>query len=310
MAISASFCQFPLGFGGGSVSGEGGGYGFGNINDKDACELLHHAFEKGFRLFDTAPIYGFGLSETRIGKAFKNRREQVYIVSKSGITWDRSKRVDLDNSPKTTQKMLEQSLRDLDSDYIDLYMIHWPDPRVDIRLPLEIYAKALAKGQIKQVGLCNTNKEDLHKAQEIIEIHAVQSEYHLLRRETLEDLRPLLQEKKISFMSWGTLDKGILTGRVDEDRQFDSSDCRSHAPWWKRKDVLSKVEKVNTLSSLLEKNDTSKLQLALGHNLHQENLTIALCGVSSKEQLDDLVHTLDHLPSQELIVEAVEILKK
>ena len=309
MGIPASFCKFPLGFGGGSVSGEGGGYGFGNIDEKEACSLLYHAYERGFRLFDTAPIYGFGLSEIRIGKAFKKMREEVYIVSKSGITWDLNKRVDLDNSPNTTQRMLDQSLRDLDTDYIDLYMVHWPDSKVDIRRPLEVYAKALDSGKIRQVGLCNTNKEDFKKALEVIEIHAVQSEYHLLRRNTLEELQNILQEREISFMSWGTLDKGILTGRVDRHRQFDKSDCRSHAPWWKRKDVLAKVEKVEELSKLLEEYGISKLQMALAHNLMDKNLSMALCGVSSKEQLDGLVSALDHLPSDKLVQKAVEALK-
>ncbi|MCY4523190.1 MAG: aldo/keto reductase [Halobacteriovoraceae bacterium] len=309
MGIAKSFRGFPLGFGGGSVSGEGGGYGFGDINDKQAQALLHHAFEKGFRLFDTAPIYGFGLSEIRIGKAFKHMREQVYIVSKSGIAWDGDKRVDICNSPQTTKKMLEQSLRDLDSDYIDLYMVHWPDPRVDIRRPLEVYAKALQAGKIRQAGLCNTNPQDLKKAREIVEIHAVQSEYHLLRRDTLDDLRQSLAGEEISFMSWGTLDKGILTGRVDEDRKFDPVDCRSHAPWWKRKDVLAKVEKIKELEGFLQEHDTDKLRLALAHNLQQENLDIALCGVSSKEQIDGLVTALDGLPAAQVVSSAVKMLE-
>ena len=309
MGIPASICKFPLGFGGGSISGEGGGYGFGDIDEENANSLLHHAFDQGFRLFDTAPIYGFGLSEARIGKAFNKMREEVYIVSKSGITWDLHKRVNLDNSSKTTQKMLEQSLRDLKTDYIDLYMVHWPDPRVDIRRPLEVYAKALDSGKIRQVGLCNTNKEDLKKALEVIDIHAVQSEYHLLRRETLDELRTILQEKDISFMSWGTLDKGILTGRVDKNRQFDKSDCRSHAPWWKRKDVLKKVERIDELSELLEKHNSSKLQMALGHNLMDKDLTIALCGVSSTEQIDGLIQVLNNLPSHQLIEQIIHRLK-
>jgi len=162
-----SISKIPLAFGGAAISGEGGGYGFGDINENDSIELLNSAYDKGIRIFDTAPIYGFGLSEVRMGKAFKQTRDKVFIVSKSGVTWGENKRVDMTNDPVVTTKMLEQSLRDLQSDYIDLYMIHWPDTRVDIRRPLEVLAKAKHQGKIKHIGLCNTNIADLEKGSEI-----------------------------------------------------------------------------------------------------------------------------------------------
>ena len=118
--------KLPLAFGGAAISGEGGGYGFGDISESAAIDLLKEAYDLGFTIFDTAPIYGFSLSEKRMGKAFKSMRDKVFIVSKSGVTWNESKRVDMTNDPKVARLMLEQSLRDLESDYIDLYMIHWP----------------------------------------------------------------------------------------------------------------------------------------------------------------------------------------
>ena len=151
-----------VGFGAASISGEGGGYGFGDISDQEAIDLVHCAQDMGINLFDTAPIYGFGLSEQRLGKALQGaRRDDAFIVSKCGIAWDDARRVRIDNSPETTRSMIEQSLRDLQTERIDLYLVHWPDGNVDIRRPIEVMARAQEEGKLGAIGLSNTNPEDL-----------------------------------------------------------------------------------------------------------------------------------------------------
>ena len=301
--------NIPLAFGGAAISGEGGGYGFGEISEQDAIELLQLAFEFGIRIFDTAPIYGFGLSEKRIGKAFKKNRENVFIVSKSGVTWDQNKRVDMTNDPAVTEKMLEQSLRDLDTDYIDLFMIHWPDSRVDIRRPMEVLYKAQHQGKIKHIGLCNTNPEDLNLAMEIARVEVAQSEFNFFQNSISETLFPLLKKHDLSFMSWGTLDKGILTGRVDEKRKFDESDCRSWAPWWKNADNKSKFLAMKKIWPKLDSTNHTGLELALAFNLSFQEVSVALCGARNKTQLESLFRALQNLPKKDLINELVELAK-
>lgn len=301
--------KIPLAFGGAAISGEGGGYGFGDISEGDSIELLHKAYDSGIKIFDTAPIYGFGLSEIRMGKAFRKMRDKVFIVSKSGVTWGENKRVDMSNDPAVTLRMLEQSLRDLDSDYIDLYMIHWPDARVDIRKPLEVLAKAKHQGKIKHIGLCNTNIEDLERGSEIERIEVVQSEFNFFQDYPKADIFPYVKKHDMSFMSWGTLDKGILTGRVDEKRKFDASDCRSWAPWWKNADNKSKFDAMKKIWPLLDKNHHSGLELALGYNLSFPEVSVALCGAKNMDQLTSLFSALDNLPSKDLLTELVELAK-
>jgi aryl-alcohol dehydrogenase-like predicted oxidoreductase len=298
-----------MAFGGAAISGEGGGYGFGNISEADSIELLHMSYDLGLRIFDTAPIYGFGLSEIRMGKAFKEMREKVFIVSKSGVTWGDNKRVDMSNEPAVTTAMLEQSLRDLNTDYIDLYMIHWPDARVDIRRPLEVLAKAKQQGKIKHIGLCNTSISDLEKAAEIDRIEVVQSEFNLFQNDIQNSLFPYLKKNNISFMSWGTLDKGILTGRVDEKRKFEESDCRSWAPWWKNADNKSKFDAMKNIWPLLEENHHTGLELALGYNLNFPELSVALCGAKTPDQLLSILGALKNLPKKELIAEVMQLAK-
>lgn len=301
--------KLPLAFGGAAISGEGGGYGFGDITEEKSIELLHMAFDLGINIFDTAPIYGFGLSEIRIGKAFKNLREKVFIVSKSGVTWGKNKRVDMTNAPAVTNSMLEQSLRNLGSDYIDLYMIHWPDLKVDIRRPLEVLAKAQHQGKIKYIGLCNTNVGDLEKAFEIARIEVVQSEFNFFQNEASTNLFPYLKKHNISFMSWGTLDKGILTGRVDEKRKFEASDCRSWAPWWKNADNRLKFETMKKLWPILDKNMHSGLEFALAYNLSFPELSVALCGAKNLQQLQSLFNALNNLPGKDLLAHASSLAK-
>ena len=296
-------CPMPLGFGGAALSGEGGGYGFGNLSESESQKLLSEAFDLGVTLFDTAPIYGFGLSEQRIGKAFKKNREKVFLVSKCGVTWHDNKRVDMNNDPEVTKRMLEQSLKDLQSEYIDLYMIHWPDSKIDIRRPMEVLAQAKHEGKIRHIGLCNTFVEDLNKASEIEKIEAVQSSFSFFSRQVRQELFPYLKEKNISFMSYGTLEKGILTKRVTKSRSFDKTDCRSWAPWWKNSDKDQKMEMVEKLAPFVEKTGHSMLELALGFVLSHDEVSSALCGAKNSEQLQSLLKALKHLPSTDKLNE-------
>ena len=309
--LLSTVSNLPIAFGGAAISGEGGGYGFGDISENDAIDLLLEAFEGGVKIFDTAPIYGFGMSEMRMGKAFKNIREKVFIVSKCGVTWNESKRVDMNNDPVVAQKMLEQSLRDLKSDYIDLYMIHWPDARVDIRKTMEVLAKAKHEGKIKHIGLCNTNILELNLAFEIERVEVVQSEFNLFTNNFVRtELFPYLKEKDISFMSWGTLDKGIISGRVDEQKRvYDKSDCRSWAPWWKSANNSDKFLAMKKLLPLLDKNCHTGLELALGYNLSFPELSVAICGAKNSNQLQTLLKGPRNLPSLELLNESIELAK-
>ena len=308
MSLLDQITNTPLAFGGAAISGSGGGYGFGEITESQAISLLHEAYDQGINIFDSAPIYGFGESEKRMGKAFKAIREQVFLISKSGVSWHNSRRVDMTNDPKVTEKMLLQSLRDLQSDYIDLYMIHWPDERVDIRRPFEVLCKAQEQGKIKHLGLCNTFPADLDKARELGKVEVVQSEYNLLNRTVREQLFPYLNAHGISFMSWGTLDKGILTGRVDADRKFDKVDCRSWAPWWSKKENKKKFARLEKIWPLLEEWGHSGLELALAHNILAPELSVSLCGARNSLQLQGLFKALKNLPSEEKVEACLELM--
>ena len=307
MGVLKKASVLPVAFGGAALSGSSGGYGFGSIKPEDSKKALLYCFDRGIRIFDTAPVYGFGESERRIGQAFKNQREKIFIISKSGVSWHPNKRINMTNDPKTTQTMFEQSLRDLQSDYIDLYMIHWPDESVDIRRPMEILHKLKTKGKILHIGLCNTNEEDLSKASEIDRIEVVQSEFNFFTGQD-EKLMGRVKKEDIDFISWGTLDKGIITGRVTQKRTFEESDCRSHAPWWKQSNKDQKIEFVEKkLHPLLKEKGYLGLSFALGYNLSLPEISHCLCGGKTVEDWEEIFQALDHLPSPEIIKECVDL---
>lgn len=299
--------NIPFGFGGAAISGEGGGYGFGKIANGDAQALLEAAFDRGVKLYDSAPIYGFGLSEQRLGKTFKANREQVFIISKCGVTWHKNKRVNMTNSPEVAILQLEQSLRDLNSDYVDLYMVHWPDENVDIRKTVEVLARAKDKGMIKHIGLCNTNVCEIKLAEEVCRVEAVQSQLNLFERAVEDELFPYIEEKEISFMSWGTLDKGILSGRVTPTRTFDSSDCRSWAPWWKKSDHSFKYEALKKINPLLKEYGHTLVEMALGQNLDYPQVDCVLCGPKDIKQLEELLESIGHLPGDKVLNQVREV---
>ncbi len=281
--LLSNWSDSPFAFGGAAISGEGGGYGFGKTVDAPAA-LLDYAYDQGVRIFDTAPIYGFGQSEEVLGEHFKKTRDQVKIITKGGVYWHDNKRVDMTNDPKITAKMLEDSLRRLQSDYIDLYMIHWPDAKVDIRYPMEVLSKAKVQGKIKHIGLCNTFPEDFKNASEVDKIEVIQSEHNIFHAPN-DDMVATIRENDLSFMGWGTFDKGILTGRVTKKREqakdYDEDDCRKSAPWWQQKVVLEKCEKVELLKPIADELEIDLSELALRYLFSHDWHSTTLMGAKS-----------------------------
>jgi len=287
-----------IGFGGAAISGEGGGYGFGNMSETEAEVLLKQAWEIGINLYDTAPIYGFGLSEERLGKYLP---KDAIIVSKGGVDWHSTRRVNMSNDPKIIEKMFLESLKRLKREFIDVYMIHWPDKNVDIRRPLEVLSKYQEKSVISHIGLCNTNLEDLTKAKDVVAVSCLQSELNVLNTKAFDDLNE--DWKKFFSMSWGTLDKGILSGRVTEKRTFDASDARSWAPWWNKKEVVSKIEKVKKLETILSDYKISLTQYCLHFNLNLYGVSNCLIGVKTEKDLVEMTSHLQNIPNGETMKE-------
>ncbi len=283
-----------LGFGGAGLSGDGGGYGFGSMSENEAKSLIFKALDYGINTFDTAPIYGFGVSEQRLGKYLP---KNSFIVTKGGVDWHENKRVNMSNDPKIIEKMLNQSLQRLNREVIDVYMIHWPDPKFPIEAPLEVLIRAKKEGKILHIGLCNTNEDDLNRSLKLTRIELIQSQYNYFTPNSIKDLKPLLDAHQIGFMSWGTFDKGILSGRVDLERKFESSDARSWAPWWKAQNLEEKLQKLEKLKSIGQKLNLTLPELAIGHQFICTEVSSCLIGWKNIQDLDSNIKNLEKIQS-------------
>jgi len=306
-----------IGFGCGAISGEGRGYGFGPINDRDSERLLHAALDSGISLYDLAPVYGFGMAEERIGRAFGHSvslssgrlRDKVFLISKSGITWDSRKRIHQDNRPETAVAMLNATLRRLRTEHIDLYMIHWPEGAYGVKktgsgpLDLADTLRALNSerkaGKIRFLGLSNFLPEQVKPLLDVAPVSVLQNEwnYWRLHKDPVEigQLRNFCRENDLGLLGWGTLDKGVLSGRVTPERVFDPLDARSWAPWWVREDQSWKYKALNELAPELSKQGLNLLEFAIGQALQFPELSSALVGMRSLDQLKTVTAALAKL---------------
>jgi aryl-alcohol dehydrogenase-like predicted oxidoreductase len=186
-------------------------------------------------------------------------------------------------------------------------MIHWPDKHIDIRRPMEYLSRVREEGKIRAIGLCNAGCEDIHKADEIDAVAVIQNELNLFNASAFLEIRELLGKKKTGFLSWGTLDKGILTGRVTPERTFDDADARAWAPWWKHEDRTPKYRAMEQIAAMLSETGHSALELALGSVLQYGEVSAALCGIRNVGQLDTAIEALAHLPHREILDKAQAI---
>tara|TARA_B100000925_G_scaffold287524_1_gene266944 strand:- start:1921 stop:2859 length:939 start_codon:yes stop_codon:yes gene_type:complete len=285
-----------FGLGTAGFSGEGGGYGFGKNSTSDSVKVIQEAVESfGVQVFDTAPIYGFGEAERRLGLALKVSREKAFVITKTGVSWHSNKRVNMTNDPKETKKMLEDSLRRLDVDYIDGVLVHWPDKNVDIRKTYEVLAKAKQQDKIRYLGLSNTNEDEIRLASEVDSVDILQGECNIFEHNSFEKL---ISTNNCYSTSWGSFDKGIASGRVTMSRKFDSFDCRSWAPWWKKSNKENKIDYINNLKNKIKDAggmDTESILMKLSiEAIKNTGVNCPLFGVKTLSDLESL-HSVYHM---------------
>lgn len=294
MKLTSSFCKIinknisPIGFGTAGLSGSNGGYGFGSISKKESINILNEAFHLGINIFDTAPVYGLNNAEKVLSEFIKTEREKKIVISKGGIDWHENKRINLCNSPRTIKKMIENSLKNLDS-YIDIYMIHYPDDRNDIRFALEVLVDYKNKGLINNIGVSNPSSDDLKKAQKQFNLNIFQFERNIFKPKFIDEISDHIEVENNFFTTWGTFDKGILTGSVYKDRKYEKCDARSFAPWWKKYPLNKKLHLQKILTTELYKINLSLREFALHFalsNIQNNSLNIPLIGFRKLEHIE------------------------
>jgi len=205
-----------------------GGMWWGPADDRKTRRAVHTALDNGFNAFDTAPVYGLGHSEELLGKIVRGIRAEVLICTKAGLVWDKSGQVKVNLDPESLQNELEDSLRRMGTDYIDLFQIHWPGDDFHAELVMPAMEKMRSAGKIRWVGVSNFNTEQLNAASRFAAIDSLQPPYNMIRSPGDKSPIPWCIDHDVPVLAYGPLARGLLTGKYDERvPKFGKRDIRS-----------------------------------------------------------------------------------
>ena len=271
-----------------------GGWMWGGTDEAQAIATIRSALDRGISLIDTAPVYGFGTSESIVGKALSTPalRQQAVIATKAGLEWSSGK-PRRDSRPARLRQELEDSLRRLRTDYIDLYQIHWPDPLVPIEDVATELSRMYRDGKIRAIGVSNYNPAQMDTFRAVAPLHTVQPPYNLFERGIDADVLPYAGDSGLTVLAYGALCRGLLSGRITADTQFEGDDLRRNDP--KFADVRLRaryIEAVRALDALArERYGRDVLSLAVRWVLDR-GPTVALWGARRPDQLDAVAGAL------------------
>jgi aryl-alcohol dehydrogenase-like predicted oxidoreductase len=263
-----------------------GGWMWGGTDEAESVATIRSAFEHGINIVDTAPVYGFGRSEEIVGKAIAEGRlrSDVLIASKAGLQWDNGK-VSRNASRARIMQEIEDSLRRLRTDYIDIYQVHWPDPLVTIEETAEAMHALLKQGKIRAIGVSNFSVLQMERFRRVAPLHVLQPPYNLFERGIEADLLPYCRENKIATLGYGALCRGLLSGRMKSGTVFTGDDLRRSDPKFVEPRFAQYVAAVQKLDRLAQQRFGKRvIHLAVRWMLDQ-GITTALWGARHPDQL-------------------------
>jgi len=276
-------------------------FGYGKATEKnEAIALIRAAFEKGVTFFDTAECYGPFINEEIVGEALEPFRKEVVIATKFGFQ-DGDSTKGLDSSPERIKAVVEASLKRLKTDYIDLFYQHRVDPNVPIEEVAETVKQLIKEGKVKHFGLSEAGAETIRRAHVIQPVAALQSEYSLFYREPEKEIIPVLEELGIGFVPFSPLGKGFLTGAINEDTKFESSDFRNIVPRFSEENRKANQTLVELVKSIAAQKNAAPSQIALAWLLAQKPWIVPIPGTTKLHRLEENIGgAAIHLSQEEL----------
>jgi aryl-alcohol dehydrogenase-like predicted oxidoreductase len=270
-----------------------GGLDWGAIPDEVAIATCLSALERGINLIDTAPIYGHGRSEEIVGRAMRahGRREDFFIATKFGLDWN-ERGVFANSTPTRLRQELEASLRRLATDYIDLYQVHWPDTRTPIAETAAVLAEFQRQGKVRALGVSNFSVAQMEEFRAVAPLASNQPPYNLFERGIEccahgESLLSWCKEHNVAILTWSTLCRSLLGGRVTRGMKFDKGDIRCVDPKFREPRFSQYITAVEDLAEFAHQHyDRSVLELAVRWVLDHPGVSVALWGAKRPEQLD------------------------
>jgi aryl-alcohol dehydrogenase-like predicted oxidoreductase len=265
-----------------------GGWMWGGTDEKESIRTIHAAVDQGINSIDTAPIYGQGRSEEIVGEALHQhgRRESIILATKVGIDWTKG-RIERNSTRERILQELEDSLRRLQTDYIDIYQVHWPDPLVPIEEVALTLRELHEQGKIRAIGVSNFSAEQIARFEAVAPLHTIQPPYNLFEREIERDVLPYALSRHITTLTYGALCRGLLSGAMNAGRQFAKDDMRKTSdPKFQQPHFAEYLDAANKLDTYARKHFGKRvIHLAVRWLLDQPGIGIALWGSRRPEQL-------------------------
>ena len=273
-----------------------GGWMWGGTDHEQSVDTIRHAVDLGITFIDTAAVYGMGRSEEIVGDALQRHglRDKVVLATKCGLNWsDDHQQVWREATRDRIMREVDDSLRRLQTDRIDLYQVHWPDPKTPIEETARAMEELLQAGKIRAIGVSNYDSAQMDTFRAVAPLHANQPPYNLFERELGDEVLPYCAEHGIGTVTYGALCRGLLSGRMSADREFEGDDLRQSDPKFQQPRFGQYLAAVSALDAFAQEHaGKDVMALALRWLLDQPGHSVALWGARRPAQLD-AVNSID-----------------
>lgn len=264
---------------------------YGVPDENESIRTIHEAVEMGINFLDTSDLYGFGHSETLVGKAIKPMRDKVILATKGGLVLDKSNEKPVpkgvNTTPKYIRNALEKSMERLGTDYIDLYYLHRIDPITPIEETMKELVKLINEGKIRHIGLSEATTEQIKEAHSIYPITALQSEYSLWFRDIEKEMLPLCRELGIGFVPFSPLGRGFLTGKIKSVESLKEYDFRKGLPRFSEENINKNYYIICKLEEIAKEKHCTVSQISLAWLLSKGDDIVPIPGISKLSHLKE-----------------------
>ncbi len=284
-----------IGFGCWAMGGADWSGSWGPQDDRASIEAVHAALDRGITWFDTAAVYGLGHSEETLARALGARRKEIFVATKCGRVWDENGTLSSNAQYASIMREAEASLRRLNTDYIDLYQLHWPDN--DTHAPIEETMRAfndlVTQGKVRYVGVCNFDVSLLSQAIRGCRLNSLQPPFSLLRRDVEAEALPFCREHGIGVVAYSPLASGLLGGRYTADQTFAAGDWRSRNPNFTGEGLRKNLAIIERLHAIAARFSRTVPQLAVAWVLANPAVTSAIVGVRKPDHITGVLPAVD-----------------
>jgi len=278
-----------IGFGAWAIGGGDWQFAWGPQDDKESIEAIHRALDLGINWIDTAAVYGLGHSEEIVGKALKSASAKPYVFTKCEMVWDETRTIS--RSMKQIRREVEDSLKRLQCETIDLYQIHWPVPDEEIEEGWATMADLKREGKVRWIGVSNFSVAQMERAIKIAPITSLQPPYSMINRSVEPEILPFCEKHGIGVINYSPMQSGLLTGAMTKERvaAFPTDDFRRNAKSFQEPQLSRNLELAALLGTIGERHGVSAGVVAIAWTLVNPAVTAAIVGGRSAKQVDGVI---------------------